>query len=327
MSQDALTKAERYTRISHLLCNNPGGLTTTELARHCGVAQRTIQRDLRALDDLHIPLWEEDTPDGEHRYGLAEGYYVPPVRLSADDALALFLAGRLLSQYNDNYNPHIRDALAKLSHVLPSAMQQHIQRMGDQMQRAPGDASLASILSTLGRGWAMRRQVRIGYWAAGRDEHRLHIVHPYFLEPSAVNSGTYLIGHDVDADALRTFKVERIADARLLPQGFELPDGFDPAALLESCWGIMYGSERQTVRLRFAPQVARRVRETCWHPTQQLADCTDGGCELTLQIANPVEITYWVRGWGPSVTVLEPTWLREQLAAEARQTADLYAEA
>ena len=320
-NEDALIKAQRYFRISHLLCGNPHGLTTDELATHCNVSQRTIQRDLRELEELGVPLWEDEL---NKRYGLLEGYYVPPVRLTADDALAFYLAGRLLSQYSDNHDPHIRDALAKLARSLPGAMERHIQRMGDNAPHREGDAFHAGILSVLGRGWAMERKVRLVYWASQRDETKTHVIHPYFLEPSAVNSGTYVIGYDEEAEALRTFKVERVTHAELLAEGFMLPETFDPAELLDSCWGIMYGDERQRVVMRFDAQVTRRVRESCWHPSQEITACDDGGCELLLWIANPMELTYWVRGWGPMVEVLEPIWLREQLAQEARQSAELY---
>ncbi|HHX44050.1 MAG TPA: HTH domain-containing protein, partial [Chloroflexi bacterium] len=89
----AFTRAERLSRISTLLHAAPHGLSTAELARLCGVSQRTIQRDLVSLETLGIPV----TESGEHppRYTMVEGCYIPPVRLSLHEALALNLAARL----------------------------------------------------------------------------------------------------------------------------------------------------------------------------------------------------------------------------------------
>jgi hypothetical protein len=46
---------------------------------------------------------------------------------------------------------------------------------------------------------------------------------------------------------MRTLIVERIVSAEMLPQHFEVPDGFDIEALLSSAWGIIWG-EGKTVQ-------------------------------------------------------------------------------
>jgi predicted DNA-binding transcriptional regulator YafY len=86
----------------------------------------------------------------------------------------------------------------------------------------------------------------------------------------------------------------------------------------------MYGPEPVEVRLRFSPQVTRRVKESVWHPTQRIEDCDDGGCILTLRVAMPLEMKPWIRGWGADVEVLGPEGLREALVAEMKTTAERY---
>ncbi|MBM4466968.1 MAG: WYL domain-containing protein, partial [Chloroflexi bacterium] len=99
---------------------------------------------------------------------------------------------------------------------------------------------------------------------------------------------------------------------------------FDPVVMLNTAWGIMFGDELVEVRLRFSPQVARRVAESIWHPSQRLAQCDDGGCLLTMQVAHPLEMKPWIRGWGPDCEVLAPAGLRAEVAAEMRQAAAKY---
>ncbi|MDQ7034335.1 MAG: WYL domain-containing protein [Anaerolineae bacterium] len=38
--------------------------------------------------------------------------------------------------------------------------------------------------------------------------------------------------------------------------------------MLQNAWSIFYGDETIEVVLRFHPDVARRVQETNWHPSQ-----------------------------------------------------------
>ncbi|NLG48935.1 MAG: WYL domain-containing protein, partial [Chloroflexi bacterium] len=107
---------------------------------------------------------------------------------------------------------------------------------------------------------------------------------------------------------------------------YEIPETFDGPGLLRSAWGIQFGEQTEDVALRFVPGVTRRVKESVWHPSQTVEDTPDGGCLLRMQVANPTEMVYWIRGWGPQVKVLEPAWLREQMAREAREVARIYAE-
>jgi proteasome accessory factor B len=313
-------------RITHLLYRNPHGLSVSELARHFEVTRRTIQRDLNDLHDAGVPLTDDegDPP----RYMVIEGYYIPPIHLSLDDALSLFLAARLLARYADDYDPHIPEALSKLAGVLPDPIQAHIHAtIRDLATRdLERDSTFADVLHTLALGWANGRVVRIRHQAAGSDNVHAYDFCPYFIEPSGVGNATYAIGHASYFDDVATFKVERICAAELTDETFDIPESFDGPALLRCAWGIMYGDDLQEVVLRFSPNVTRRVHESCWHPSQTIEDTDDGGCILRLQIARPKEMTYWIRGWGPEVTVLAPEWLRRQLAEEAARTVLLYRE-
>ncbi len=149
-------------------------------------------------------------------------------------------------------------------------------------------------------------------------------VDPYFLEPTASSLGCYLIAHDHSRDAIRVFKVERILSAELLKTKFEVRDDFDPYRHLATAWGIIGGREPTEVRLRFAAGVRRRVRESDWPGADEAVDTSDGGCELTVQVSNPLEMLPWIRSWGPACEVLSPAQLRKQVAGDMRAAAARY---
>ena len=321
--QDPLSKAQRLCRLCYLLYRNPQGLTASEIARFCSVSTRTAQRDLHDLDDIGVPLWDNDDTDPP-RHGIIAGYYLPPVHLTLDDALSLYLAARLLARYADNYDPHIVDTLAKLATILPEPIARHVHQTIRSLGTRNECDAFVDVLATLAVAWAGGREVRIWHQAAASAEVHEHLFWPYLIEPAPIGNATYAVGHVVDLDALRTFKIERIVRAELTDAHYTIPDDFDGPALLESCWGIAYGEKTEEVVLRFAPSATRRVKETHWHPSQQLEDEPDGGCLLRLCLANAWEMVHWVRGWGPQVEVLEPGWMREQVAREARETWEVY---
>ena len=146
----------------------------------------------------------------------------------------------------------------------------------------------------------------------------------YLLEPSSIGRTFYAIGYSNPPDALRTFKMERIEFAELTKESFEVPADFDGPALLARAWGVMYGEEELVeVRLRFSHWVTKRVKETLWHPSQQIVETTEG-CEWIAQIGDTLEIENWVRGWGADCEVLAPQELREKMIKEARRLAHMY---
>lgn len=323
MSESEMSKAARLQKMVHLLYRNPRGLTTQELSRHCGVSVRTIQRDLKDLEAAGTPVWEDEQSG---TYGITQGYYLPPIHFSLEEASALYLAARLLARYSDEHNPIIVQALAKLAGAMPEAIAAHIHHTLRSLAYRPDNSTFARVLQAITLGWATGRQVRIRHQASGSENVHEYLFCPYFLEPSSVGYATYAIGYCDWFNDVHTFKLERIRDARLTDETFEIPADFDGAARLQNAWGVMYGppGEETQVVLRFSSDITRRVKESIWHPSQKLEDCDDGGCVLHVWVAHPMEMKPFIRGWGPDCEVLEPEWLRGEIAEEMARAANAY---
>lgn len=316
-------KQARLHRLSHLLYRHPHGLTVREMAALCGVTPRTIQRDLKALEEAGVPVWQ-DSDDEKPRYGIVEGYYLPPLKLTLNEATALYLAARLLSRSTDEYNPHVSAALAQLSSVLPETLGRALQLTVQKMAEREENQHFRDVFEVLALGWATGRKVRIWYRSARSKQAYEYTISPYFIEPG--DRSTYVVAHSDYHQSTTTFKVERIQRAQLLDATYDLPDEMHPAATLEHSWGIVFGEPLEEVVLRFTPDVARRVDESTWHPSQQVEVLPDGGRKLTLWVSGLLEIEPWVKSWGKSVEVLAPATLRARLAEEARALAEMYTE-
>ena len=317
----SLARSTRLTQIQHLLHKNPRGLTTRELAELCGVCVRTIQRDVLGLQaDLGVPL----TQEGD-RYSILDSYVLPPVSLSLYEAMALFLASRLVHRQTDEGNPHIQTALAKLSHVLPPGLAGRLQESINAIGEKPANARYIRIFEQVAIAWCTQRRMRIRYRSLQSTEGKEWLLDPYFVETTGVGYSTYVIGpaSREGKAGMTTFKLDRIEEAELLEEGFTIPEGLSLGGLLGSSWGVMWGEETE-VKLRFSPQVTRRVKESVWHPSQRIEDLPDGGCLLTVRVGSTLEMTPWLRGWGPDVEVLAPKALRDQLTNQTRQMAKVY---
>jgi proteasome accessory factor B len=313
----------RFYKVVRYLDAHPEGVTAAELARFLGVAKRTAYRDLAALEqELEIPVWAEGG-----RWGLAEGALLPAFRLTLGEAMAVFLAARLMAKYADAYDPVLASAFLKLVEALPDVLGRHVERTLDVMARRPPDPDGARHLRALTQAWAERRIVELTYDVSTYDPTRgtrTTRVHPYLIEPSAETHALYLIGRDETRAALRTFKLERILRLTVTAESFEAPaDGVIEEAL-ERAWGIIADQGEVEVVLSFGPAVASRVAETTWHPTQAVAREADGSLTWRATVSGTIEIRAWILSWGPDVEVLAPPALREEVAGLVAAAAARY---
>jgi proteasome accessory factor B len=121
---------------------------------------------------------------------------------------------------------------------------------------------------------------------------------------------------------VRLFAAERIRSAEVLRLRFEVKKDFDLKAFLDRAWGIVQG-DIVTVRVVFSSKVARYIRERLWHPSQQFRDLPEGRLEMTLRVADTLEVRRWILGYGIDAEVVEPEGLREALRQEAESLARL----
>lgn len=318
---ESLTRAIRLTQIQHFLHRNPRGLTTKELADLCGVCVRTVQRDLLTLQiELRIPV----DKNGD-RYTITGSYILPPISFSLYEAMALFLASRLVFRQTDENNPHIQTALTRLSSALPPGLAERLKESIMAIEKKPPHPEYIRIFEQVATAWSTQRCMKIIYQSLQSTEDKEWLLCPYFVDMTGVGYSTYVIGHGKhgDREGITTFKLDRIKEVELLDEGFEIPEGLSLGKLLGSSWGVIWGEETE-VKLKFSPPVTRRVKESVWHPSQAIEDLPDGGCMLTVRVGSVLEMTPWIRGWGPDVEVLEPEELREKFHRWSNKLWEMY---
>ncbi len=175
------------------------------------------------------------------------------------------------------------------------------------------------------RGYLYRRKLALRYRPLnGRPFETLFSI--YLIEPSPVGYATYLIGYSEVSGGLRSYKLERVEEARLTGERYQIPADFKGLETLRSAWSIIYGEQTLRVELRFSPQVRARVLETTWHPSQRVAEDAQrpGWLCWEAEVADTLDMLPWIRGWGADCEVLAPEGLREGMEQEAKKLARVY---
>ncbi|MFE9007827.1 helix-turn-helix transcriptional regulator [Streptomyces sp. NPDC007875] len=312
-----------------------GTRTVADLADRLGVDERTVRRYIGHLIDLDVPVRSVRGRYGGYR--LAPGYRMPPLMLTDEEALAVLLglvAGRRAGLVTTSVAA-AESAAAKVRRVLPEALGRRLDALlatADFTAPArPVVIPETSVLLMLAEAARDRRPVAVSYtaWKGRRSERT---VHPYGI---VAHSGRwYVTGADSASGEVRTFRLDRIEDATVLPGSFEVPVGFDPAArVLAGLAGVPYLHEVslrvqgtvEQVRHRLPPGLAT-VRELPADPAAE-ADRTsaegEGGGWVRVQLrAERLEWVPSVLAWLDLPFVIEyPDALRDHVRALAHRLA------
>jgi predicted DNA-binding transcriptional regulator YafY len=103
--------------------------TTQQIAGHFGISERTVFRDLKALNELHVPIGFE--PD--KGYFIVGGYFLPPITLTAEEANALALTEPLVIRFADKHVArHVGTALSKIKMALSGPQRDKLEKIQSQ---------------------------------------------------------------------------------------------------------------------------------------------------------------------------------------------------
>ena len=309
---------QRLKQVLNLLRQHSasGGLTTTEIAEILGVTRQTAHKDIERLSYEGYPIAE----DGR-RYFL-DPDYKSSLHLSLTQAWFLYFPLRRFIRSGLYYIPAVSELLLEVTNLFR-------QEIADQiMPPEPPSSKLSDIIETLMKCWERQQLVQVHYRRLNSQRTTRLVVQPWWFEPAVWSDGFYLLGGLVRADDVSpiTLKLERIQKVEPLKERFERPPAEDVLDLIKTTWGIWSG-EDVLVRLRFHYRQLDRLKETRWHPSQRLYEDEQGYIIWEAEVAEPQEMLPWIRGWGADVEVLDPDYIRQQVAAEAEALARLYGRA
>jgi proteasome accessory factor C len=300
-----LDRLERVTDLVLVLLETQQPLTLDAIAHQVpgypaehAARRQAFERDKRLLRDEGIPVLTERLP-GNEQYGYRidrDEFYLPDLALEPDEQVALHLAvaGVHLG------DPSGRDALLKLGasglgDVRPIASMVPTPALIDLFEAVRTKATAAFSYRT-GRD---RRVAPLGLWF--RFGH------------------WYLVAWDLDSNAVRTFRVDRIegdvtrgeagSAEGVVPEGEGAVDV--EAALPDEPWDTEAANPVE-MRILVDPLEARRVADQVGED-KVVVRHEDGSVELVLGVSSFTSIRSWVLGLADHATVLEPEAFRDEL--------------
>jgi len=279
---------------------------------------RRFYSDRAELVALGVPLdSQRDEFTGEELYTLrSERYFLPELELD-DEELAALQTCFFLLEGRFAYAEPLRLALQNLA-LGRSAGALAASPTGTAVRVEVRDPDyspeLQGRLGKLEGAISKQRTVRFRYWSIYRDEEEERTLNPYALLPE--NGSWYVIGHDLERDDIRTFRVARIrSDIRFATRrerDFRLPADFS----IEEYRGRtewQFGEILGEAQVEVAP-------DTAWWVERAFAgdrNAVDGDV-FTTEYASTALLARWILRQDGRAIPLQPSELRRLVVEGAR---------
>jgi len=280
---------------------------------------RRFYSDRAELIALGVPLHSQrDEFTGEELYTLrSDEYFLPQLELE-DEELAALQTALYLLEGQFAYAEPLRLALQNLALGRPGFVDAPTEAARSVEVLDPDySPEMPGRLAKLEGAISKQRTVKFDYWSISRDEHAERTLNPYALLPD--NGVWYVVGHDLDRDDIRTFRVSRIRGdikfATRRERDFRTPPDFDIEQYRgRPPWqvGDIVGEARIEVRGDTAWWVQRTYGDT-----GRLEDDV-----FITDYSSIPQLASWVLRQDGRAVPLEPDELRRDVATSLRRVRD-----
>lgn len=195
-------------------------VTAKELADKHQVSTRTIYRDIRTLEKSGIPIVTEEGKG----YSMMEGYQLPPVLFSEDEANALITAEQLVLKSKDqSFSENYSNAITKIKSVLKYSQKGKANLLADRVYFG-GNNNLTKTSNYLMQIQAALTSFQLLSISYRSSENQLteRIIEPFALYN---NQGNWLlIAYCRLRKDFRNFRIDYIQDINQLEETFSPHD-------------------------------------------------------------------------------------------------------
>lgn len=148
------------------------------------------------------------------------------------------------------------------------------------------------------------------------------VLEPYFLK--IFRQRWYATGRNVKEDTVKTYALDRMHNATLLPDSFSVPAAFDAETYFRDSFGIIFDkSDVQRIVLKVESGRAKYMRALPLHHSQD-EQLHDSYSLFTYRMKVTDDFVSELLSMGSSVTVLEPPILRRRIETTLRAALDNY---
>ena len=292
-----------------------GLIRARDLAAHFEISERTVYRDIDALCQVGVPIYGVA---GEG-YRLMDGYYLPPVTFSPEEARALALALSMFMGFSVDgvTRKSAETARDKIQAILPNRQKQEVEALTavlnfyakPQPQIDFDDQTLLAVQQAIHDN----KLIDLTYHSLADNKQTERVVEP--IELAMINHTWLLTAYCRLREGIRNFNLARIEQYRVLKQSFTPRNS--RSHFPEAQFDIV---------VRFDHDVVRWVRERQHLSFVHEQPPTDDGVVMVYRVPSWGVIATWLLGWEDQMTIVAPRHLRVKIRQMAQHIAERHAD-
>ncbi len=320
----------RLLTIIQILATHRYGKTVTQLSEELGENPRTLYRDLKVLEEVGLPIYD-DTREGSSYWSFTPEYRKKyrdnlPNAFNITELISLYLSRDLLMSlegtvFFDSIEALIKKIRSQLGEKLVEFLESTEQAFAAGMGPASDYAQRKEVLHSLNEACLRCRVIKFRYHSRKNEltERRVHPHKVYYYQGIL-----YLIAYDPMREDFRIFVLDRMEDLVLSEESFKRREDFALDDYLKHSFGVMRDAV-VNARVWIDAREARFVAEKIWHESQKIKNNADGSIEISFQVAGFIELKQWVLALGPAAQVLDPPELVEEIRHDLEAALKNYA--
>lgn len=296
----------RLDRISALLVQLQSRpvVKSSEMAERFGVSLRTIYRDMNTLSEAGVPICGNPGVG----YSLVEGYRLPSLMFTKEEAMAFLTAEKIIEQLTDSQNSnYFRQGMDKIRAALRAVDKKYLHNMDDTIavykSRNAGE-SLPNLMQTILGSINDKLIIEIDYVNADENKSKraLEAVGISYSHPR-----WYLSAWCHLREEYRMFRLDRISNIETTNREYtkEHPS-------LESLLGNDDPQCLTEVVLHTSKEMAKYFADRCFFMglTEQ-KELANGQVEQTYMAYSLEGIARWVLANADTTTVVKPVEVKD----------------
>lgn len=251
-----MNRLERISAILVKLQSRPV-VTAKEIANQFGISLRTVYRDIRSLEESGIPI----SGEAGRGYSLIEGFKLPPLMFTIEEALSFLLAEKLIRHQTDGDTYDVfRSGMDKIRAVLRTTDKDLLHNFDQNIQiskshYAPPPVP-ANVLQPLLKSMLDKKQIHLEYKAGYNYETTCRTVEPLCI--FFMTGSWYILAWCNLRRDYRTFHLGRVIRVDITGKSFEMTH-LPLDKLIET---IYYNETEFNVQLRVHRDVSRDMGDS-----------------------------------------------------------------
>lgn len=315
-----MVKTDRIQRlVKIILLVQRGGTTVSEMSKEFGIAERTVYRDMKTLEDAEVGIYFDHQ---KKCYCFREESLLNYVSITQEEALSLLYCMQAFSYRGNPVYDELKTAQQKLLTFLSPRYREMVSKIGEGVRTSVHNPPAnRQIFWQIQEAIRQLRCITIKYDSIYENRKTGRDLDPLFIIFS--NNAWYLYAFCHMRQDYRTFRMDRIQKVWTLSDQFVLPKNFLSEKFIADSMNQIEG-EVITVVLRFSIQAAYWVCDKRLHDTQTEEVLPDGRLKVTLHVPGNWELKRMILSYGSDVEVLEPDTLRKEIKRTVVATAKKY---